>query len=618
MRERLISLSTALMVAGWCSLGFAAATDPNLVGWWQLDDGDGPIAADSSGKSVDGELFGDPTWSTDGMNGGCLLFDGTDDYIFINGGFKLRTYTMAVWFRADGAGQRDIISAYAPGVLHGILLEVGSDGKLRFLHRYPLDTGGGANIYSTATFSDGAWHHAAITKSPTDITLYVDKQQIGTMPDTSVFDPTDSFGVALGILDNEREAARQWLGAMDDVRIYNRALAAEEVQALVPPRLQAYKPDPPDGTIGVNVALLGWTKGETAVFHNVYLGTRADLTADDLKAPRFTRTAFYYAPGLEPGQTYYWRVDEIEKDGVTTHTGRVWSFVAQDVAAYYPNPLDKANTVPLAPTLTWQAGLSATEHQVYFSSSLDAVNQGAAEADRGKLPLEETAFVPGALEGLTTYYWRVDEVFFDEITAGNVWSFTTCQPVDDFGSYTNDVGSRVFQTWIDGLGYSEPAPGNPGNGTGAIVGYDPELGNIMETKIVHGGLQSMPVEYNNVNSPFYSEAERPFTDAQDWTAGAADTLVLYVRGRLANGLAPLYVALEDAAKHVAVVAHPDSAVVTAVKWVEWKIPFTQLIAANVDLARVKKLYIGVGDRGNPQPGATGRMYIDDICLTRSP
>lgn len=615
MRERLISLGIVLMVASWCSPGFAAPIDPNLVGWWLLDDGAGPVAADSSGKSVDGELFGDPTWSTDGVNGGCLLFDGADDYVFIKGAFKLRTYTMAVWFRADGAGQRDIISAYAPGVLHGILLEVGADGRLRFLHRYPLGTGGGVNIYSTATFSDGAWHHAAITKSPTDITLYVDKQQIGTMPDTSVFDPTDSFGVALGILDNERAAARLWLGAMDDVRIYSRALAAEEVQTLVPPRLQAYKPNPADGTIGVSVALLGWTKGETAVLHNVYLGTSPDLTAADLKASRFPRTVFFYAPGLDPGETYYWRVDGIEKDGVTIHTGRVWSFVAQAVTAYYPNPQDKANTVPPAPTLTWKAGMTAMEHQVYFSPSLDAVNQGAAEADRGKLPLEEAVFVPGALESLTTYYWRVDEVSFDDITSGAVWSFTTCQPVDDFESYTDEIGQRIFQTWIDGFGYTEPTV-VPGNGTGATVGYTSPP--FAEQKIVHGGLQSMPLDYNNIDSPFYSEAERQFPDVQDWTAGAADTLVLYVRGRLANGPAPFYVAVEDAAKHVGVVVHPDPAVVTGTKWVECKVPFTEISAGGVDLARVKKLYVGVGDRANPQPGATGRMYIDDVCLTRSP
>ena len=30
----------------------------------------------------------------------------------------------------------------------------------------------------------------------------------------------------------------------------------------------------------------------------------------------------------------------------------------------------------------------------------------------------------------------------------------------------------------------------------------------------------------------------------------------------------------------------------------------------------KKMAIGVGDRQNPQPGGTGKIYIDDICLTK--
>ena len=42
--------------------------------------------------------------------------------------------------------------------------------------------------------------------------------------------------------------------------------------------------------------------------------------------------------------------------------------------------------------------------------------------------------------------------------------------------------------------------------------------------------------------PFYSEAEQDFGGVQDWTSGGVDTLVLYVRGRLVNSVAPLYVA----------------------------------------------------------------------------
>ena len=40
----------------------------------------------------------------------------------------------------------------------------------------------------------------------------------------------------------------------------------------------------------------------------------------------------------------------------------------------------------------------------------------------------------------------------------------------------------------------------------------------------------MPLEYNNVKTPYYSEAEQDFSTVQDWTGNGADSLSLWVRG----------------------------------------------------------------------------------------
>ena len=70
--------------------------------------------------------------------------------------------------------------------------------------------------------------------------------------------------------------------------------------------------------------------------------------------------------------------------------------------------------------------------------------------------MDVTTFAPGALDSLTTYYWRVDEILSDgTVKAGPIWSFTTALPVDDFESYTDDEGSRIFETWIDGCDQSK-------------------------------------------------------------------------------------------------------------------------------------------------------------------
>ena len=50
-------------------------------------------------------------------------------------------------------------------------------------------------------------------------------------------------------------------------------------------------------------------------------------------------------------------------------------------------------------------------------------------------------------------------------------------------------------------------------------------------------------------------------------------------------------------------------------WKQWSIPLSRFDGVN--LTRVKKLYIGVGDHENPTPtDGVGRIYIDDIRLTR--
>jgi hypothetical protein len=131
-----------------------------------------------------------------------------------------------------------------------------------------------------------------------------------------------------------------------------------------------------------------------------------------------------------------------------------------------------------------------------------------------------------------TYYWRIDEVEADGTTIhkGRIWAFTVPDflIVDDFESYTDEVTGRIFQTWIDGWGFTEPAPGNPGNGSGSTVGYTTPP--FAERSIVHGGKQSMPFGYDNSSLPFYGETERTWDTPQDWTVSGVNTLSLAVRG----------------------------------------------------------------------------------------
>jgi hypothetical protein len=368
---------------------------------------------------------------------------------------------------------------------------------------------------------------------------------------------------------------------------------------------KAKNPDPANGAVGVATPLFQWTKGDTAVFHNVYVGTTPDLTEANLVGKNQPFTLYYHVAGLEPGATYYWRVDEIEADMTTVRTGDVWTFVAQDVKAYYPTPADESSNASPTGALTWQAGLAALKHHLYFGISVDDVTDGTADTDKGELT--DPTYAPTDLDSLTTYYWRVDELGpGGAVKAGAVWSFTTYLPVDDFESYTDLPDEEIFSTWIDGF-----TDGTNGSTVGYFMATN---GTFGETTIVHSGLQSMPMDYNNVNSPFYSEACREFAPVQDWTADELSDLRLDFRGAGANGAGALYVAVEDSAGKVAVVTNSDPAAVKAMAWTEWKIPLSSLTGVNP--AKVKRLYIGVGDRNSPAQGGAGRIYIDDIRVTR--
>jgi hypothetical protein len=295
------------------------------------------------------------------------------------------------------------------------------------------------------------------------------------------------------------------------------------------------------------------------------------------------------------------------------------------VKATGPSPVHNAPHADQNPTLGWTAGDGATGHQVYLGDAADAVaNADASTADiyRGQQAADVTTYNPGPLEWGKTYYWRVDEVNADGVAPGAVWCFTTADflIIDDFESYDNEVGSRPFEVWIDGYGFSQPPPGNPGNGSNAAVGHDiwsPGSryynGLLMETSVVNSGYQSMPVDYNNVDSPHYSQIDRTWTMAQNWTVSGVDTLTLHVRGTPNNALDRFYVTLTDSAGATATVTIENGEALTSIQWVAVNIPLADF--AGVNPAAIKAMSVGVGNP--PAVGGAGSLLFDDFRVTKA-
>ena len=215
---------------------------------------------------------------------------------------------------------------------------------------------------------------------------------------------------------------------------------------------------------------------------------------------------------------------------------------------------------------------------MYVGTDAEALELAGTPAD--------ATFTPGDLILGADYFWRVDETS-DATWEGTVWSFATQDylVVDDFESY-DDEENAIFDTWIDGLV----------NETGSVVGYFDSP--FAEQTIVHGGGQSMPLEYNNTG---VATSEAEFDVGQDWSTNGIQSLTLYFYGDVSNTAAQLYVKINNTR-----IDYDGPAInITRPSWQTWSIDLST--AGNV--GNVNSLTIGI--EGN---GATGLVFIDDIRL----
>ena len=214
----------------------------------------------------------------------------------------------------------------------------------------------------------------------------------------------------------------------------------------------AYGPVPADGAyVSDTWASLVWTPAETAVSHEVYFSeNRADVAEGNADAFRGSQTAvsfavgfpgFPYPEGLVPGTTYYWRIDEIEADGITMYKGFVWSFTIPPKTAYNPSPADGTGFVDPDAEFSWTPGFGGKLHTVYMGTNYDDVNNAA-----GGIPFPSTTHKPGPLELEKVYYWRVDEFDPPFTHKGDIWSFTTPGAVGNPQPANGEAGVQMIAT----------------------------------------------------------------------------------------------------------------------------------------------------------------------------
>ena len=137
---------------------------------------------------------------------------------------------------------------------------------------------------------------------------------------------------------------------------------------------------------------------------------------------------------------------------------------------------------------------------------------------------------------------------------------------------------------------------------------------------MHGGSQSLRIDYDNdgtfyniqneLKNPRYSEVQRTFSPAQNWTIQGVKALTLWFYGdpgNDANDTEQLYVKVNG----VKVTYDGDLSDIRQAAWHEWNIDLATL---GVDLTNVTNLAIGFGNQAGTTPGGSGTVHFDDIRL----
>ena len=339
MCKKLICLVSFVLV-----LGLVNSASADLVGHWRFDEGSGTIASDSSGNGNNGTLVAGPTW-VNGRFGGALEFDGADDRVDL-GSFDLTTdtitYVALVNGSMTGGWTAIIFGRHVDRQITGIRLN--SQSRLSYCWNYAstaaYNWGGGPQVPADE------WALVAVTIEPERATAYVITQAQGLQSASNEI-PHVSQQTTNLLIGWDTNMNYGFRGIVDEVQIHDRALTPDELQNLFDRGsmvlVGAHVPNPVNAETDVlrNV-VLSWTQGMYADKHDVYFGTSfgdvndASLTEDPGGVYLGRQDPNTLAlDRLDLGQTYYWRVDEVNAaPDYTVYEGSVWQFTVEPVA--YP------------------------------------------------------------------------------------------------------------------------------------------------------------------------------------------------------------------------------------------------------------------------------------------
>lgn len=200
----------------------AAVSQSGLVGHWRFDELTGTTASDSSGNKHVGTLKNSPAWVV-GKMGGALSFDGSDDYVSID--YSIDSYPASICAWIYFAEDTDALSSIAGNDALSLILmnnPANQDYVQIFNNQNAIDSRPDSILPKT-------WNHiCAVVDNRNNASIYINGALKSGPKNISA--PIIRGKVAIGAA--SLGGAQRFKGFIDDVRIYNRALNAQEISGI--------------------------------------------------------------------------------------------------------------------------------------------------------------------------------------------------------------------------------------------------------------------------------------------------------------------------------------------------------------------------------------------------
>ena len=210
----------------WKSMGPVGDTTTGLIDWWKFDEGSGTTAADSAG-SLTGTVNGTTTWAT-GMNNGALSFDGATNYVSMGTNHPCGTgaCTVSAWLYVNPA-----ISSFAEWIELGYQALACDIYLPNMKYECSNDSFTHAAAAANNTIVYNQWTLVtAVRNASGQVTMYVNGVQSGSANQNAGTVNTGTLNFNIG--SDKSGTIYFFNGLIDDVRVYNRALSANDVMTL--------------------------------------------------------------------------------------------------------------------------------------------------------------------------------------------------------------------------------------------------------------------------------------------------------------------------------------------------------------------------------------------------